>query len=99
MYRPQMPWCTMPALIDMKTLTTGEVARVLAPYGQVRTGADVPVLGACHDTRELQPGWLFVAFQGESADGNDYVDQAVAEGAVAVICSREIDSLPAHVTA
>ena len=87
----------MPVLTEMETLTTGEAARVLALHGQLRPGADRPILGGCYDTRELEPGQLFVAFKGESGDGNDYVEQAVALGAAAVICSRAIDSLPVGV--
>jgi UDP-N-acetylmuramoyl-tripeptide--D-alanyl-D-alanine ligase len=88
----------MPVLTEMATLTTGQAARVLARYGELRPGVDRPILGGCYDTRELEAGQLFVAFQGESADGNEYVEQAISMGAVAVICSRAIDGLPDDVT-
>ncbi len=39
------------------------------------------------DTRSLQPGDLFVALQGERFNGNDFLVQAKAKGAVAALCS------------
>jgi UDP-N-acetylmuramoyl-L-alanyl-D-glutamate--2,6-diaminopimelate ligase len=49
-----------------------------------------PIAGLDYDSRRLQPGWCFVAIRGDSTDGNRYVDQALAAGAVAVVS----DSLP-----
>ncbi len=44
------------------------------------------------DTREISAGDLFVALVGERFDGHDYVTQATAAGAIAVITSREIET-------
>ena len=38
------------------------------------------------DSRSLQPGDLFVALRGERFDGNQFIAQAKAQGAVAVLC-------------
>ena len=38
------------------------------------------------DSRNLQPGDLFVALRGERFDGNQFIAQAKAQGAVAVVC-------------
>ena len=56
--------------------------------------ADVTFLGACNDTRELQPGQLFVALQGVR-DGNDFVPSAMAAGAAAALCTRRMGDYPA----
>ena len=56
--------------------------------------ADVTFLGACNDTRELQPGQLFVALQG-MRDGNDFVPAAIASGAAAALCTRRMGDYPA----
>jgi UDP-N-acetylmuramoyl-L-alanyl-D-glutamate--2,6-diaminopimelate ligase len=50
-----------------------------------RIGDDVAVTGVEYDSRRVQPGSLFVAMQGETTDGNRYIEQAVARGAVAVV--------------
>ena len=51
--------------------------------------ATVGVQRVCSDTRALQPGDLFVALQGERFDGNRFLAQARAAGAVAALCSDE----------
>jgi UDP-N-acetylmuramoyl-tripeptide--D-alanyl-D-alanine ligase len=38
------------------------------------------------DSRSVQPGDLFVALRGERFDGNQFIAQAKAQGAVAVVC-------------
>ena len=37
------------------------------------------------DSRKITPGCIFVALRGEHFDGNDYVDQAIKDGAAYVI--------------
>lgn len=49
---------------------------------------DVSVSGIAHDSRRVQPGDLFVAWQGEQHDGLDYLAQARQRGAVAVLSSE-----------
>ena len=50
-----------------------------------RMGEDVAIRGVEYDSRRVQPGSLFVAMRGETTDGNRYIEQAVARGAVAVV--------------
>ncbi len=38
-----------------------------------------------YDSRRVKPGALFVALRGESSDGNRFIDQAIAAGAVAIV--------------
>ena len=54
-------------------------AEVLAQTGNPE------ITGVEYDSRQVKRGDLFVAMRGESSDGNRYIDQAVAAGAVAVI--------------
>ncbi|MFF8843678.1 UDP-N-acetylmuramoyl-tripeptide--D-alanyl-D-alanine ligase [Streptomyces sp. NPDC015127] len=42
------------------------------------------------DSRAVEPGGLFAAFQGEHADGHDYAERAVAAGAAAVLAARPV---------
>jgi UDP-N-acetylmuramoyl-L-alanyl-D-glutamate--2,6-diaminopimelate ligase len=50
-----------------------------------------PEIGAlfCR-AQEVQPGGLFVAVKGFTADGHDFIEQALANGAVAVVCERPV---------
>jgi UDP-N-acetylmuramoyl-tripeptide--D-alanyl-D-alanine ligase len=51
------------------------------------------------DSRQIQPGSLFVCLQGERVDGHDFVDQAIAAGAKGILCvsGRIAVSVPAAV--
>jgi len=48
----------------------------------------VKVRGVTADSREVKPGWLFVAIRGENSDGLNYLPQAIANGAAAVMSNR-----------
>lgn len=56
--------------------------------------ADVTFWGANNDSRNIQPGQLFVALQG-ARDGHEFVPAAMEKGAAAVLCSREVGDIPA----
>ncbi|SDS74282.1 UDP-N-acetylmuramoyl-tripeptide--D-alanyl-D-alanine ligase [Jiangella sp. DSM 45060] len=75
----------------MIPLTLAEVAS--ATGGRLDAVADpaVRVTGpVVTDTRELGPGGLFVARQGEARDGHDFAAAAVEAGAVAVLAERPV---------
>jgi UDP-N-acetylmuramoyl-L-alanyl-D-glutamate--2,6-diaminopimelate ligase len=50
-----------------------------------RMGGDPSITAVEYDSRRVTPGALFVAMRGETTDGNRYIEQAVARGAVAVV--------------
>src|SRR6202158_2309197 len=54
-------------------------AEVLAHNG------DPSVSSVEYDSRRVKPGCVFVAMQGETSDGNRFIDQAIHAGAVAVV--------------
>lgn len=41
--------------------------------------------GLAYDSREVKPGYLFVALRGSTQDGHDFVKEAIRNGAVAVV--------------
>ena len=43
------------------------------------------VTGVEYDSRKVKPGDLFVAMRGETSDGNNYIDKAIASGAVSIV--------------
>ena len=52
-------------------------------------------LGVTADSRDVRPGWLFLACPGEKADGRDYIEQAQNAGAGAILAeSKGCDTLP-----
>ncbi|MBL0388002.1 UDP-N-acetylmuramoyl-L-alanyl-D-glutamate--2,6-diaminopimelate ligase [Tumebacillus sp. ITR2] len=56
---------------------------------------DVEITHITPDSREVQPGSLFVALRGYTVDGHDYVQKAVAAGASAVVVESEFVGLAA----
>lgn len=73
----------------MKTMTVGEVYRAIG--GRLLQGDEkVTVSRVCIDTRQVLPGDLFFALRGENFDAHDFVEQAVAGGAAAMVLSRDI---------
>ncbi|NTV13991.1 MAG: UDP-N-acetylmuramoyl-L-alanyl-D-glutamate--2,6-diaminopimelate ligase [Desulfobulbaceae bacterium] len=49
---------------------------------------DVAISGLTTDSRQVGPGQLFVALAGGSADGHDFLAQAVANGAAALLVEK-----------
>lgn len=52
-----------------------------ATPGAVLNGGNIPISGVRYDSRQVQPGDLFVAIAGAKADGHHYLAQALAAGA------------------
>jgi len=77
-------------------LTLDDVARVTG--GRVVGPAHLVVDGATMDSRALRPGQLFVALQADR-DGHDFLTDARAAGAGAVLLERADDGGPAVVVA
>jgi len=71
----------------MIPLSLAEIAAIAG--GTAKGDGTVTVTApAVLDSRQAEPGGLFVAFAGEHADGHDYASQAGRAGAVAVLGSR-----------
>jgi len=63
-------------------------------FTELQGSVDMEISAVVFDSRKVVPGCLFVAVKGTQVDGHDYIMQAIADGAVAVIC----EELPARVT-
>ncbi len=46
---------------------------------------DASVAGLAYDSRRVKSGYLFLAMQGETSNGNQFIDRAIAAGAVAIV--------------
>ena len=62
--------------------------------GQLVSGADQAfadrtVTGFAIDHRKIAPGTVFGAFEGASFNGEDFIDAAIAAGAVAIVARPE----------
>ena len=65
----------------MEKLTIREIAQAL----KIPCPMDGEVQSICTDSRQITPGCLFVAIQGENFDGHDFVRGAIQQGAVCAL--------------
>lgn len=49
----------------------------------------VEITGIESDSRKVKEGHLFVAVRGSSVDGHNYIEKAIEQGAVAVLCETQ----------
>ncbi len=64
--------------------------RDLLPDASFINAEDVQVVSCSSDSRSCQPGDVFIAVHGENRDGHDYVADALARGAAALIVERPV---------
>jgi UDP-N-acetylmuramoyl-L-alanyl-D-glutamate--2,6-diaminopimelate ligase len=57
---------------------------------ELRGDAAVDVTAVTHDSRQVVPGALFCCIRGQRADGHDHAADAVAAGAVALLCEHPL---------
>ncbi|MBO9669629.1 MAG: UDP-N-acetylmuramoyl-tripeptide--D-alanyl-D-alanine ligase [Sphingobium sp.] len=72
----------------MSPLWTGEA---IAEATSGALSAPFAVSGVAFDSREVEPGDLFVAMRGEAADGHDYAARARAAGAAGMLVERPVE--------
>lgn len=75
----------------MIALTLGDIAAIVG--GRLAAGTDpaTTVTGPAYlDSRQIVPGGLFAAFDGDSTDGHDYAASAIEAGAAAMLGSRDV---------
>ncbi|CEP69517.1 UDP-N-acetylmuramoylalanyl-D-glutamate-2,6-diaminopimelate ligase [Moorella glycerini] len=69
---------------------------LVAAIDVIDRGGDqqVYLAGLHYDSRQVQPGFLFVAIKGFKTDGHLYINDALARGAVAVVLEEEVPLPP-----
>ncbi|MBS0210016.1 MAG: UDP-N-acetylmuramoyl-L-alanyl-D-glutamate--2,6-diaminopimelate ligase [Planctomycetes bacterium] len=68
----------------------GIALRQVLPEAELFGADEIRVSSCCADSRQVRPGDLFVALSGVERDGHDFVADAVARGAAAVLAERPI---------
>ena len=54
----------------------------------VAGSTDVQVEGITIDSREVKKDFVFVAVKGAGADGHQFIDKAIINGAIAIVCEE-----------
>jgi UDP-N-acetylmuramoyl-L-alanyl-D-glutamate--2,6-diaminopimelate ligase len=56
----------------------------------VNGSTELDIQSIAYDSRKVEPGALFIALPGEKADGAQFIPQAVAAGAIAVVAEKDV---------
>lgn len=78
---------------DQSLELAGVSLRQLATDAQFFGARDLRVTSCSHDSRACRRGDLYVALTGVDYDGHDFVDEALARGATAVLAERALPGL------
>jgi UDP-N-acetylmuramoyl-L-alanyl-D-glutamate--2,6-diaminopimelate ligase len=73
-------------------MNLSSLLEAVTPIRITESGGLRPEIGSIHyRAQDVQPGGLFVAIAGLAADGHDFVDEAVARGALAIIAQKPVN--------
>lgn len=63
------------------------------------TGPDhIEISGIHSDSRKIGSGFIFIAVKGTQSDGHNYIDTAIGNGAIAIVCENLPSSLESNIT-
>lgn len=65
---------------------------------EVAGSTHVAIPNICFDSRKVGKDSLFVAVRGTQVDGHNYIEQAIAQGAVAIVAEELPLNKPEHIT-
>src|SRR5687768_12647491 len=81
----------------MKPIGIHQIVEIVSgTFISERPGSDVSVASILTDSRQLQPGALFVAIRGENHNGMNFLADAAAKGSVAAIVEERPSAPPAN---
>ncbi len=66
-----------------------DLAQLFAAIGH--TAPALEVRGVTHDSRRVEPGFVYVALRGQKHDGHAFIPEAVRRGAVAAVGETELE--------
>ena len=67
------------------------------PKKEIAASGAIETTGVSVNSRKIRSGDLFVAIRGSAADGHDYIDDAIANGASAVVAESDVGKKPVPV--
>jgi|TARA_Y100000389_G_scaffold72067_2_gene68840 UDP-N-acetylmuramoyl-L-alanyl-D-glutamate--2,6-diaminopimelate ligase len=71
-------------------MTPIEINKVLEGIATPHSSLNgVKVLGITSDSRQVSNGYIFIAINGNECDGNEFIDQAITDGAICIISDSD----------
>jgi UDP-N-acetylmuramoyl-L-alanyl-D-glutamate--2,6-diaminopimelate ligase len=89
MLRTSRPVQVLCCLLTCNTIPVMTFLDLLHGVETLAQSGDVQITGIEYDSRRITPGNLFLAMRGESSDGNQFIERAIAAGAVAVVTDSD----------
>lgn len=72
----------------LETMRLEDITKLIQPI-LVRGPVSCDIEGIAYDSRQVRPNYLFVAVKGEHVNGEDYIDDAIRRGAIAVVSETD----------
>ncbi len=72
-----------------------QISQLITNLDCEMVGGDQEISGLSYDSRKIKPGELFFAIRGFKTDGHKYIEEAISNGAVAVVVEEIQDLDPA----
>ena len=63
----------------------------------IKTDYNMDIFGITDDSRDVRPGYIFVATKGFNVDHFDYIDEAIKAGAVFIVADKKIERNFPHI--
>jgi len=73
----------------LETMKLEDITKLIQPI-LVRGPIDQEIEGIAYDSRQVRQNYLFVAVPGGHVNGEDYIDDAIRRGAVAVVSQKDV---------
>ena len=73
-------------------MTLSQLLKDITPIA-VTGNAERDITGVAIDSRQVQPGYLFIAMRGTQVDGHRFIPKAVEQGAAAIVCMDVPDTM------
>lgn len=71
--------------MKLKTIVDGTKIEVL------KGSIDIKITGIEHDSRKISKDNMFIAIEGFTVDGHDFIDQALENGANCIVVDKDVD--------
>jgi UDP-N-acetylmuramoyl-L-alanyl-D-glutamate--2,6-diaminopimelate ligase len=65
---------------------------------EVVGSTELAIENICFDSRTVEKSSLFIAVSGTQVDGHQFIDKAIADGAIAIVCEKIPENIKANIT-
>lgn len=70
-----------------------KLSDLLQEYISIPEDMDCLLSGISIDSRKINSNYLFIAYQGAKVDGRDFIESAISNGAIAILCDGDNKSV------